>query len=186
MRLFIALELPPSMQVALEEELSILKRTLKGRFVDPSTLHVTLAFMGEQDPESVGACATALDRAISRWHEADPWPKGPIDSELGGVGFFGKPRSATLWRGFEDPEPFHELGGFVRDSLAEEGIWFDPKPMQAHVTLARRVDLRDVDQRVLGRGAVPASGAICTATLFRSETLSGRVVYTPLESFGLE
>ncbi len=191
MRMFIALELPEEIQAVLESNIGVLQDRIRGRFVSPSNLHVTLAFLGDVEPTSADTAAEALGRAIARWSSAgiserSGWSeRGPIETELAGLGFFGKPSSATLWQGFSNPDVLEELGGYVREALSEDGIWFDQKPMRAHATLARRVDLRGISQDDLSKGILRCSGIITTASLFRSETIAKRLVYTPEVSFNL-
>lgn len=122
MRLFAGLR--PS--EAFRDALSVLQSRLQAagvgaRYLDPSNLHMTLAFIGEW-PENVSAVLPA---------EVQPFP-----ITLSHVGLF--PEAKVIWAGVEDSPALNRLADRVRNSLAEAGIPFDPKPFVPHITLGRK------------------------------------------------
>jgi RNA 2',3'-cyclic 3'-phosphodiesterase len=131
-RLFFAVEIPPEVQAALGR----LRGTENGdyRWVDPSLLHVTLAFLGEQpearlaDLQAVGSAAASGSRG------------GVL--KLGEPGSFGS-RSAprVLWIGLAgDVEVLRALQNRLANGLRQAGFPSEEedRAFRPHVTLARR------------------------------------------------
>ena len=173
MRLFVALELADEVLEALAETSASLRGSVRGRFVAPDSLHVTLAFLGEVEPYRVDDAIDALEQGCAGF--------GAIEAALGELGSFGRRSSATLWQGFRDAEPLGELAASVRGALRDRGFSFDDKPFRAHVTLMRAAGLRS------GELPMPAlaSGLLDTVTLFKSDLSGPRPVYEPLHSVEL-
>ena len=160
MRLFIALVLPDETLDAVAETADALQRCVRGRFVLPDTYHMTLAFIGEANGAMVAAAEGALERAC---RGATPIALQPSD-----LGKFGPSSSATLWVGF-DRTGTDEACGLamrVREELSDAGIPFDEKPFKAHVTIARKADLRSAQLPPLGY--FPAA-RVRSVALFESE-----------------
>lgn len=133
-RLFVAVELPGRWKEALGREAQSLEAAAPGfaRWVDPSLLHITLAFLGAQPAASVVAIQHAIDQAAAA--------SSAFTLSLGSMGCFGGPRSIrVVWTSVEDA-PRGSLGS-VREAviraLQADGVTFDPGRFQAHVTLAR-------------------------------------------------
>ena len=176
MRLFVAAELPDEMAEAACETIASLRDCVRGRFVPPENLHVTLAFLGEVAAPLVDDAAAAVERAASG--------VGAVPARLGELGAFGHGRRVTLWQAVESAGALEGLAAGVRAALRDEGFSFDEKPFLPHVTLVRAADL--------SRGpslAAPAtaSGDISRVTLFRSQLRGDEPPrYEPLATFGLE
>ena len=174
MRLFAAAVLPEPIREALCETSALLRAGVRGRYVAPDSLHVTLAFLGEVEGRRVdGACA-ALDRACAGF--------APFSVALGELGCFGRRAKAVLWQGFSDDGLLPELAQSVRGELRAGGLSFDGKAFAPHVTLMRAADL--------SAGAlpapVPAQGEISEIALFRSDLSGPRPIYEALHVAALE
>lgn len=168
MRLFVAAELPKELTDALSETLAVLRGNVRGRFVAPDSLHVTLAFLGNVESSRANAAAEALEEACRGVNS--------FDVTLGELGSFGRRAKATLWQGFSDDGALPELAHAVRESLRARGFAFDAKSFIAHVTLMRSADL--------SRGTLAApytrTGCIDTITLLSSDLSGDRPVYEPV------
>ena len=160
MRLFIAAVLPSEIERALAHNIAMLRESVRGRFVSPDSLHVTLAFLGNVDGSRVPDVCGAMDDALAGMHA--------FDVALGEYGCFGKRSSATLWQGFSDNNRFRRLAEPLRSELGLRGFSFDAKRFTAHVTLMRKADL--------SAGVLPApllkQGTVSSVCLFESD-LSG-------------
>src|SRR5438067_11107194 len=141
-RVFFAVELPAQIQAALGR-LNPSDESRDYRWPDPSLLHVTLAFLGQQPAErldllcSIGAEAAASSRA------------GML--ELGEPGSFG-PRSAprVLWIGLAgDLGALAALQSRLAAGLAQAGFEVEARAFRPHITLARR--------RESARGGAPSA-----------------------------
>ena len=170
MRLFIAAELPEAIAEALADTSAALRASVRGRYVAPDSLHVTLAFLGSVPAARVDAAAAALERGCAG--------HGPIEAELGELGSFGKRSAATLWQGFRDERALQTLAEDVRDELETAGFEFDRKPFRAHITLMRKANL---SEGLVLPPATCAAGIIDTVTLFSSDLSGDRPRYEALE-----
>jgi 2'-5' RNA ligase len=127
------------------------------RRVDPAGAHVTLAFLGEVDPDRVGAVEGAVAAAVA---DADV---DPFDLTVGGLGVFpSMDYISVVWAGVRAGGPalarLHEA--VERETTA---LGFDPADHEftPHVTLARMDDARSkaAVQRVV-READPTLGTV--------------------------
>lgn len=173
MRLFIAAELPGEAAEALAETSAMLRGCMRGRYVAPDSLHVTLAFLGDVEAARVADAIDALEEGCRGVQ--------PFDIALGELGSFGRCSKATLWQGFRDAGCFQDLAQSVRAALRTRDLPFDDKSFRAHVTLMRAADL--------SRGALPvpafAGGRIERITLFKSDLSGPRPIYEALHSVKL-
>lgn len=190
LRLFVAVELPGPWREALRREEQALAQAAPGfgRWVDPSLLHLTLVFLGNQAGDRVVTITSALDAAAAKTSAFSIVPGMPGS-------FGGRGAVRVVWAGIED-RPRGALGR-LRDALAaslrQAGVAFDEKPFAPHVTLARaRRDAGPADsaamQRALtGRASwgnhVRESDAIAQCreiALIKSDLRPTGPVYTPL------
>ena len=163
MRLFIGLPLAPEGRRQAADYMTALRKAgVRGNFTRPENLHVTLAFLGEQEnteaaeaamravrfsPETVLLCRTALFRKTGILH-LDP----------------------------ASPEALRPLAADLAAALKARGIRLEERTFRAHLTLCRRV--------VLPEGiALPEPPAIPLAAdvmvLFESHRPGGVLTYTP-------
>ena len=167
MRLFIALEPSPEFRNAL----SVLQNNLRtagvsGRYLEPSGLHLTLAFIGMW-PENIAALL--------------PHVQQPFVITLSGTGLF--PKADVLWAGITPSGPLNELARNVRTVLSEAGIPFDRKAFNPHITLVRKP--RMPKETVLSGIRVPPAEMIVRGVcLYRSERGENGMEYTVIGRSG--
>ena len=170
MRLFIAAQLPDEMLEALAETSALLRASVRGRLVAPSSFHVTLAFLGDVESWRIDDACAAIDEGCKGI--AAFW------TSFGELGSFGRRAAATLWQGFDEPGKLPDLAHNIRSSLRARDFEFDGKKFLPHVTLMRAADLRT--------GTLPppcfAGGTVDRVTLFRSDLSGPRPVYEPLHT----
>ena len=167
MRLFIALQ--PSSE--FRNALTILQERLReagvtGRFLAPSNLHLTLAFIGERpDPEAILSLLPPVEKAFS--------------IALSQPGFF--PKADVLWAGTRPCAGLDGLAARVRDRLTEGGIPFDRRPFVPHITLARKPKLPEGMD--LSLFPVPqAEMTVRELCLYKSERGESGMTYTVIGS----
>lgn len=131
MRAFIALELPADFADDTAAAARRLSASLEGRFLDRSTYHLTLAFLGDIDDAEASRAMDALDVACAG--------SAPVSLAPDGLGKFGRPADATLWLGVAPDPALQALAERVREELTARDVPFDPKPFRPHITLGRRV-----------------------------------------------
>jgi 2'-5' RNA ligase len=205
LRLFVALELPESVRVAIgvwaASELGAIGPL---RPVRVDGLHVTLCFLGSTagtEVEAIGACCR---RACAG--------RGPLRLSIGGLLALPRrrPRAVAVRVDDEGHGQLIELQRVLAGALAA-GRWYrpEPRPFLAHVTLARvksgaRLDARALEESAIAGGQDPSQdrrqdppaaartgvaslvkrppSTTFTAdvvTLFESRTQPGGAVYQP-------
>jgi 2'-5' RNA ligase len=107
---------PPQSAAALHEW----SKALHGRPTPPEKIHLTLAFLGEADPEKAAAAARAVHgrRHDLLFDEARYVKRNEM--------IWAVPREAPI-----------ELVGSLHASLAKAGFVLESRPFAAHVTLLR-------------------------------------------------
>ena len=122
MRLFIGLKPSEEFRTALSVlQASLQAAGITARYLDPSNLHLTLAFIGEW-PENVSGFLPAVEK--------------PFPLVLSHIGVFQEAK--VIWAGVKTSGELEQLAQQVRDSLTKAGIPFDPKPFVPHITLGRK------------------------------------------------
>lgn len=148
------------------------------RWVDPATMHLTLAFLGEQ-PEDRLPDLEALGRSAARDSR-----RGTL--RLGEAGHFGSARAPrVLWvdvRG--DVDQLLELQKRLTKGLQEKNFPTEEREFRAHITLARR---RERATGSAPRGwpprVEPASFPLEALTLMQSRLSPRGAMYTPVFQF---
>jgi 2'-5' RNA ligase len=149
-------------------------------------MHLTLVFLGSQDPE----LQPAIERAIA----SSAGESAPFRLRLGEPGSFGGRRSLrVVWVGVED----HPTGSLSRlnralsSQLKAANISFDTAPFRAHVTVGRaRRDATStragamyaaIARRAASAKDLPVEAIECQEiTLMRSDLRPTGPIYTPL------
>ncbi len=176
-RLFVALALPSS----IRERLALLSGGIPGaRWVDPTAMHITLAFLGAVDGRQEADIASAL--APIRFE--------PFDVGLGPLGAFGDgQRSRSIHMEVERSKPLLTLQHRITHAL--EGLGFHPEHRRymPHITLAR-LKRADTDRvaRFLSQGTpfgLPRLG-INGFTLFESHLAHTGARYEERVMFGMD
>ena len=132
MRLFIALEPTPEFRDALAELQERLKAAgVEGRYLIPSNLHLTLAFIGEWQ-EDISQILPIVEK--------------PFTITLSHLGVFTGAK--VLWAGVEPSGELDALAEHVREELDERKIPYDHQGFYPHITLARKPVLPSEDALV--------------------------------------
>jgi 2'-5' RNA ligase len=152
-RTFIAIELTPGARAALARRIEQLRRALpQVRWVNPASLHLTLAFLGELDDS---ALAGATGAAVLAAQE-----NAPFELHLSGLGTFGPPAAPrVVWSGIGgDTRALQRLHDTLARRLVERGLPADDThAFSPHLTLAR------LKQRLPARDAERLSAAIAAS-----------------------
>ena len=142
MRLFVGLEPTPDFRAALSEVQSRLRVAgVDGRYLSPSNLHMTLAFIGEW-PEKVT--------------ETLPGVTEPFSITLSHLGVFTGAK--VLWAGIKPSQELNDLAARVRMRLDAVGIPYDRQSFNPHITLIRKPFLPD--EQLLTDIQIPSTSMI--------------------------
>lgn len=139
MRLFVAIELTDALRERAASLMHLLRPLVSGaRWVSPGNLHLTLRFLGECNVIRTGAIRREL-REIAGNHRA-------FSACYQGLGGFPKPRRArVLWVGMRPmPVPLGRLQRDVERAVERAGMAPEPRPFDAHLTMARFRQPRDL------------------------------------------
>ena len=138
-RCFVAIRLDDTIRLSLSECVARWRREVPPdalRWVDPDGWHLTLAFLGDVEPERLSDTEATI-AGIAAEHR-------PTDVATARLGAFPRPGSArTLWYGVNDP------GGVLTTMAGALVAALDlapEEPFRPHITLARArrraIDLR--------------------------------------------
>ena len=183
LRLFIAAQLPTAAPQAAAAARARLRVEDPGgwRWARPEALHLTLRFLGETPTERAPAATAAMRRAAA----SSP----PLELALDGAGVFGGRRPRVLWLGLAgDLDGLQTLAARLNLELEREGWAAEPRPLRAHITLARA--RRGASAAQLAAGRTLAAGletdgepfAITAAQLVRSRLRPSGAEYSTLAS----
>lgn len=167
MRLFYAVLLPEEIRDILCALMDRMRpRFRSGVFTRRENLHLTLAFLGEMDPEQIRAARAALEAL-----RAEPFPL-----RFGPAGRFRRSGGDVYWAGVERSRELEELHGMLNRELCDRGLPVDGRPFRPHLTLVRQGVPAD---GFGGQFDVPALRMrIDRVSLMESGRIGGRLVYT--------
>lgn len=179
MRAFVAIDLPEPVRdpiAALQAALPV------GQPVRAENLHLTLAFLGEQQEALIEEAHLGLQRINA--------PE--FDLKLSGLDTFGGADPKILFVGAAKNGPLGHLRKLVRSAMHGAGIQLDRERFRPHVTLARfrrGMTLYDVERlrRFLSDCAdfAPEPFGVTSFTLYRSTLRPDGAVHEELARYHL-
>lgn len=188
-RSFVALELSPAAKASVTSVLQRLSaRYPQFRWVAPTTLHLTLKFLGDVETGRLAQLEMSLERAVARWRKAMPQtgeqPAPAVRWALKGAGSFPRGRPArVIWVGIEAGPDLHALQSAVEKELAAEFFSPEARPFSPHLTLARCRGESGQPAPWLSDLAGQSLGETESAemVLFRSTLTPTGAIYAPLK-----
>ncbi len=182
MRLFIGIALAGDVRARLEREIGELRRAgAPVRWCAPQTIHLTLKFIGEVEPETGEAVAGAL--------EIERLRVGPLALHIRGLGHFGRGSEVrVVWAGVEPLAGLDELHAGIESVLSGLRIPRDERPFSPHITLGRGRggNCKTLLERIAGKERVPiADTTAASFQLFESRLTPGGAVHTVRREYPL-
>ena len=165
MRLFIAIEIDDRMK----DELCMVQKRLKlqgmkGNYTTRENMHLTLAFIGEySDPDFVSEVMDSV------WLD-------PMKLTLDGFGCFGD----LYYIGLKENRELNENVKRIRKALSDNGIPFDRKMFNPHITLARKIEY---SKSFPADCPFPAGMEVEYISLMRSDRGKNGMIYTPISEY---
>ncbi len=165
MRLFYALGLDEQSLSEITGIQDMLEPLLeKGKRSAVTNLHLTLSFLGEQDPCLLPTLKQVL-QAI---------PADPIQVQVSHLGRFAKQGGDIIWLGVQDPAKIASLQALLVAELKRNGIKSDEVSFFAHITLFRNARI----------GRLPVltqfNCRLQSLQLFHSHQVAHVLTYTPI------
>jgi 2'-5' RNA ligase len=188
-RAFIALEMNEQQQRHLSQVMQRAARVLPSvRWTDPSSIHLTLAFLGELDDERLEQACSAAEEAAQN--------SSPFSYRLSRLGIFGPERQPrVIWMGIDEASgALLRLHAALRLALLQRGFAVEERPFAPHLTLARvKAPLALEEQQRLHsllaspqNELVPRDGYLVQhIDLMKSELSRVGAKYTSLKKYGL-
>jgi 2'-5' RNA ligase len=183
-RSFVAVELPDEVRTALadlQEDLMAQAPPKSVRWTRPTSIHLTLQFLGDVAPGQVEAIADALHGVCAE--------VAPFSFELKSLGVFPNPsRPRVVWVGVVEPSgTLVAVQKRAAQALAPLGFEPEKRAYTPHLTIGRaaryatRAELVEVGELVT-RSQVGTLGQVHVEhlTLMKSDLQSSGAVYTPL------
>ncbi len=176
MRLFIALNLPQPVRLALWTTVTPLRDlALPVQWVRPDGIHLTIKFLGEVPEQRQAELQAALERAARGAHE--------LPLAVGGFGVFPDlKRPRVVWAGVAPHPALELLQHRVEQEYAPLGFPTEGRPFRPHVTLGRAA--REARPRdfaglgdVLDRLQFEETVLVASVDLMQSTLQSGGAVY---------
>jgi 2'-5' RNA ligase len=186
-RLFIAVEVPPSVKDALVAVQQQLQRgSPPVKWVAPAAMHLTLQFLGATDTQLVTSIGAALRQALAG--------QPACELRLGPPGVFPNARRpSVLWVGIDGAtSALEQMQRSIAAALRPLGFPVEARPFRAHLTIGRvRRDASAAQQAHLGSmlahvSPPPAlSWRVTEVILFQSELLREGPRYTARDAVQL-
>lgn len=185
LRAFIAIELPPPLQSAIEKQTARLRQAIGEetvRWIPAHNLHLTLKFLGNVAASHVDFLEQMLTQAADA--------HTPFDLQIGGIGSFPNSKlPRVLWAGIHAPAELAALQKSIESGAARLGYEADNRPFSPHLTLGRVRQHIDPSNLQRVRAALEGiqignigAARIDRVHLFRSELRRDGSVYTKLFS----
>jgi RNA 2',3'-cyclic 3'-phosphodiesterase len=179
LRTFIAIDLPPAVQEALDRFEKELQRVpAPVAWVKPERIHLTLKFLGdvasERIPELQGSLAQVAGTAA------------PFRLQPFGCGAFPSVKQMrVIWVGLTgDWEALKKLQTGVEEAMGELGFKKEERPFRAHLTVGRvkgSHHLRALQDLLMSHQSFEAEAFDVTElVLYKSELRPEGALYTPL------
>jgi RNA 2',3'-cyclic 3'-phosphodiesterase len=181
-RLFVAVEVPPAVQAAVDEAVRRWRGVIDARWVPPDARHVTLRFLGSVASEDVAGVRRAVASAAAA--------VAPVRTRLRGLGAFPSTTSArVLWAGLDD-RPGRLAGAALAldAALATEvgsRLRSETRSFRPHLTLGRCDPPARLPAAYGSTEVDPVAFVIGGMVLFESVRGSGRPVYEAMERVDL-
>lgn len=137
MRLFVAINLPDALREEVHEAVAPLREDgVPARWVDASSYHLTMKFIGEVRPDDRHAAEAMLRRCVSGYR--------PVDVGMEGVGAFPSlRRPRVIWLGVAPTPQLRALKHDLEHAYARLGVERETRAFRPHVTLGRVPDDAD-------------------------------------------
>lgn len=178
MRLFLAIDVPDHVKRSLQ---SIQHSGLGIRWTTPETIHLTLRFIGEVEPDIKDELLSSLKQVKGQGFEMT----------IDGLGYF-PPRKfpKVVWAGVEENENLMELQNDIETACRNvDLVEPDKRPFKPHITIGRVNDASKKEvlsyinrHKKLRIEGIPVEEFI----LYESKLHPDGAVHTPLHRFSLE
>ena len=169
MRLFIAINFDSRTKLRITAVQKQLAEYTDGNFTRPDNIHLTLAFLGQVQPQAVHKIEKAMQSVRF----------SPINIGFTHVGRFTRKNRDIWWIGIKRDDALFELHKELTEALAGFGFCLNEQRYTPHITLARQVKTNSyVKKETLFTG--PFSTRIHSISLMHSHRVDDKLTYTEI------
>lgn len=138
-RIFIAIKIEPENTfLRIHSSLRAILGNEKITWVDPSNIHLTLAFLGDTEEERIKVAAIMLKQKCSGF--------GEFDFSLSGVGVFKDFRDPrVIWLGINESAKLTRLYEEIKIGLKDTGSQIEDRAFRPHITIGRIKFIRNIE-----------------------------------------
>lgn len=171
-RLFIAINFDEPTKDAIYKAVERLKPyTLQASYTHKENLHLTLVFIGEVPISKIESITVCMDRVKSK----------PFTIRIGGIGRFKRRGGDIYWIGVEKNPSLLSIHSQLYTHLISSGFAIEAREYKPHLTIARRVIVRDDFNEAQFSTSVPNVDVLVQDIyLMKSERIRGKLTYTPI------
>lgn len=174
MRVFFAIELSNE----IKDYLYSIQQNVKnhcngGNFSHRENLHLTLRFIGEQNPQQAEVLKKVLKEVAA--------DTSSFKLSLKNFGFFNKGSKKIIWAGLERSIELQHLYYRLEASLEKHGYQKEDRAYSPHITLAREVPVGDAAQDILKTSINNLPIMVNSISLMESARINNRLTYTAID-----
>jgi len=138
-RIFIALKIEPcGTLLRMISSLSSVLGNERIAWVDPTNIHLTLAFLGDTDEDRIKVAGIVLKQNCTGF--------GEFSFNLSGTGVFKNYRDPRIiWAGIEESKKLVQLNDLIMTGLKDTGFRIEDRPFKPHITLGRIKFIKDTE-----------------------------------------
>ena len=176
MRLFIGVALEPQLKEQLNKIAQRLKeQALKGKFIFKDNYHLTVAFLGDVEPDKLNLLADTIKSTRGT----------PFSFTIEGLGTFKRNGGDIYWLGIKAGQALFTYQVALTANLLKAGFTVEDKPYRPHLTLGRQVAVPSGFKKE--EIMLPQDLTVNTAkiTLFESVRIDSKLTYRELDDFTL-
>ena len=138
-RIFIAIKIEPENTfLRIHSSLKAILGNEKINWVDPSNIHLTLAFLGDTEEERIKVAAIMLKQKCTGF--------GEFEFTLEGTGVFKDLRDPrVIWLGINESDKLTRLYEEIKLGLTDTGFQTEDRPFRPHITIGRIKFIKNTD-----------------------------------------
>ncbi|GFP75528.1 RNA 2',3'-cyclic phosphodiesterase [Clostridium fungisolvens] len=180
MRVYIAIDFEDNIKNYFGKMTSYIKNHCsEGSFTEKNNFHMTIRFIGEADDLQISKIKEVMDIAVLKISS--------FELLLNNLGIFKRKKTNILWAGVEESPVLTELHKELSTLLKEYRLPFYDKLFMPHITLGRRIELKEestaLDSLIqFERITIPVKAI----SLMASKEIDGKLNGVPLYKVNLE
>lgn len=175
MRVFIGINFDEKLKSYLQEKQNEIRfYCAKGNFSHKENFHLTLRFIGEVSKEQITNIKQAMD-VIGESCEK-------FELDINHLGSFERQSEHIIWIGLGgELSKLNNVYNTIQLELSKIGILREKKPLTPHITLGRRVQVKDDFNTIKRKVAIEKKLIQADSiVLMESKRINGRLTYIPV------